>query len=193
MQSERTIQTETAAAGSAGSRGFSVVEVLIASAIFLVIAVGLLPLFAQSITSNLAGRETTDSTNHGRSRLEEMDQLSFSSPLLVIPAGSTEGVAQEYWSQKDKVWKAGAPPVADPALWLRTTSVRQYTVTDLADNGVFDDPLDGGAAFGQVHLKEVQVAVRSAREGTQLADGSWTSSSPLGGIWDTQMRTFKAK
>lgn len=184
MQSERTMQ-----------RGFSVVEVLIASAIFLVIAVGLLPLFAQSITSNLAGRETTDSTNHGRSRLEQMDQVSFSDPSLAVPAGATEGVIEEYWSQNDKVWKTGVPPTTgtDPALWLRTTRVRQYTVTDLADNGVFDTPLNGDASAGQVHLKELLVSVRSAREGTQLADGSWSSTSGLGGIWETRMRTLKAK
>ncbi|HYG64411.1 MAG TPA: hypothetical protein VEL74_17670 [Thermoanaerobaculia bacterium] len=191
MQTERTIQPRAAA--NIRSGGFSVIEVLIASAIFLVIAVGLLPLFAQSITSNLAGRETTDTTNHGRSRLEEIDQLSFFNPNLTVPAGETEGTVQEYWSQKDKIWKAGAPPLADPALWMRTTRVRQFSVSDLNDDGTFDSPLDGDAAPGQVHLKEIQVAVRSAREGTQLADGTWSTRSGLGGIWESRMRTLKAK
>lgn len=195
MQSdERTTAGESATAGPGGgpgrtpgftsgfTPGFTVVEVVIASAIFLILAVGLLPLFARSITNNLVGRETTDTTNYGRSRLEQLDQMSFFSQVLTVPDGSTEGKTEEYWSQADKIWKPGVPPITDPALWFRTTRVRQFSVSDLADDATFDAPLAGGAAEGQVHIKEVQVAVRSAR-----AEG------PLGGNWETRMRTLKVK
>jgi prepilin-type N-terminal cleavage/methylation domain-containing protein len=173
VQSERTTKKNT---------GFTVVEVIIASAIFLILAVGLLPLFARSITNNLAGRETTDTTNYGRSRLEQLDQMSFLSASLAVPSGSTEGVTQEFWSPKDKIWKTGAPTSTDPALWYRTTRVRQFSVSDLGDDATFDTPLDGSAAAGQVHIKEIQVAVKSAR-----------SEGPLGGNWETRMRTLKVK
>ncbi|HVR99963.1 MAG TPA: type II secretion system protein, partial [Thermoanaerobaculia bacterium] len=62
--------------------GYSLVELLVASAIFLILMVGILPLFTTSIRTNLAGREATDTANYGRSRLEQLFQLEFSKPEL---------------------------------------------------------------------------------------------------------------
>ena len=146
-------------------RGFSVVEVLIASLIFLIIAVGILPLFAASARNNLDGREATEVSNFGRSAVEDLLQAPISDPRLAVPAGSTVRTSDEYWSNKDKVWKAGTGKTADPALWRRRTRVRQFNVSKL------DVPLDGGADAGQVHLKEVAVEVWHGRNQQSVALG----------------------
>jgi prepilin-type N-terminal cleavage/methylation domain-containing protein len=140
-------------------RGFSVIEVLIASAIFLIIALGVLPLFAQAIRNNLSGRDATDVSNLGKSRVEELLQVPYDT--LQVPAGLTEAKTDEYYSQQDKTWKPGAPPSDDPALWLRTTRIRQFTLGDLQKTGTAK-PLLGGAPAGDVHIKEIVVEVRSA-------------------------------
>jgi prepilin-type N-terminal cleavage/methylation domain-containing protein len=158
-------------------RGFSVVEVLIATLIFLIIAVGILPLFAASTRSNLEGREATEVSNFGRSAVEDLLQASISDARLVVPPGSTVRVADEYWSKKDQVWKTGTGTTADPALWRRRTRVRQYNVSNL------DTPLDGGADAGQVHLKEVEVQVWHGRN----------AQSALGGGRRFTVRMLKSK
>jgi Tfp pilus assembly protein PilV len=142
-----------------GECGFSVVEVLIAAAIFLIIAVGVLPLFIQSIRNNVAGRDATDISHVAKSRVEEMLQVPYNS--LQIPAGSTESVVTDYWSRSAKAWKTGTPSPSD-ALWLRTTRVRQFALSDLTADGVANTPLDGGTPAGQVHFKEIVVELRSA-------------------------------
>jgi prepilin-type N-terminal cleavage/methylation domain-containing protein len=142
-----------------GERGFSVVEVLIAAAIFLIIAVGVLPLFVQSIRNNVSGREATDISHVAKSRVEEMLQVPYNS--LQIPAGSTESVVEDYWSRSTKAWQTGTPSPSD-AVWLRTTRVRQFALSDLTADGVANTPLDGGTPTGQVHFKEIIVEIRSA-------------------------------
>lgn len=149
-------------------RGFSVVEVLIATLIFLIIAVGILPLFAASTKNNLDGREATETANFGRSAVEDLLQAPFNDPRLTVPGGRTVNTLQEYYSQKDQVWKAGTGTAADPALWRRQVRVRQFNINDLADDGIFDDPRDGSEDPGQVHLKEVEVQVWNARDDNAL-------------------------
>jgi len=153
------------------SAGFSVIEVLIASLIFLVIAVGLLPLFTNSMRNNLDGKEATEVSNIGRSQVEDLLQIPFADPKLVIPSGKTELVTNEYWSTSSQTWKPGTPTTADPGPWLRKTRVRQFSISDLADNGTFDSPLDGSADEGQVHLKELEVTVQNARAANAFALG----------------------
>jgi len=145
--------------------GFSVVEVLIATLIFLIIAVGILPLFAASARNNLDGREATEVSNFGRSAVEDLLQATITDPRLTVPSGSTVLVSDEYWSKKDQVWKSGTGTSTDVALWRRQTRVRQYNVTDLSA------PLNGSADAGQVHLKEVEVQVWHSRNQQSLALG----------------------
>lgn len=159
--------------------GFSLVEVLIASAIFLVIALGVLPLFAQAIRSNLSGQDATDVSNLSKSRVEELLQVPFDT--LEVPAGQTEGVTKEHWSAATKTWKAGmTPATGDAALWYRTTTIRQFALSDLQDNGVADTPLPGGTAPGSVHFKEIVVEIRGV------------SRSPLSGGGAVTVRRLRA-
>lgn len=164
------------------SSGFSVVEVMIASAIFLLIAIGVLPLFTQSIKNNLSGREATEVSNHGRSKVEELLQMPFASPDMTVPTTGNVGETKEYWSDVEKKWKPGdSPDPSEKALWLRTIRIRQYAISDLKDNNVLDTPLSGTAANGQVHMKEIEVEVESLRE-----------DSPLGGGKSLKVRMLRA-
>ena len=155
-------------------RGFSLVEVMIAAGIFLIIALGVLPLFTQAIRNNLAGRNATDVSNLGKSRVEELLQVPFDN--LTVPAGATAACTAEYWSLVEKKWKPLPAPTpatecaaakvdvsglgADAALWVRTTRVQQYSLADVMATGTAN-PLNGGAAVGNVHLKEMVVEVTS--------------------------------
>jgi prepilin-type N-terminal cleavage/methylation domain-containing protein len=155
-------------AAMAKERGFSFLEVMIASAVFLIVAVGLLPLFAHSVSNNLGGREATDVANLGRSRVEELFQLTYNHPSLTVPAGQTVLVTNSYFSKKDSIWKTGTETTTDPASWTRVTRVRQYSISDLQGDFTFNNPLDGSAPLGQVHIKEIEVEVVPGRDNRQL-------------------------
>ena len=153
-------------------RGFSLIEVLVASTILLVVAVGILPLFASSIKSNQSGNDSTQVANFARERLERFIELPFNSTDMTIDAGS-EKTFTEYFSLADRIWVAGAAPADDPALWTRTTVVRQYPVEALEDGQL--DPASEALAAGSspaiVHIKQVEVQVDSTREAGAFGPG----------------------
>ena len=148
-------------------QGFSVVEVMLASVLLLFIALGILPLFAQSISNNLAGHESTEVSNSARSRLEEFYQLPFGAEPLQVTSG-TERQYDEYYSHDQKRWIDGtiADVVApDRAQWTRTTFVRQYHAGELTT------PLDATVDPSFVQVKEIEVRVASPRTGGILGGG----------------------
>lgn len=151
--------------------GFSVVEVLIASLIFLVIAVGILPLFAASTRNTADGREATEVSNFGRSGVEDLLQASFNDASLTVPSGGTVLTTSQYFSKATQAWVTGTASPADPALWQRRIRVRQYNVNDMTD-GILNNPLPGSADLGQVHLKEIEVEVWHARDSGSIAFGA---------------------
>lgn len=152
--------------------GFSVVEVLIASLIFLVIAVGILPLFAASTRNNVDGREASEVSNFSRSAVEDLMQAAFNDARLTIPASGTVLTTSEYYSKVTQTWKTGTPSSADPALWQRRVKVRQFNVSDIKDDGILNNPLQGDAEVGQVHLKEIEVEVWHARDNASFTFGA---------------------
>jgi prepilin-type N-terminal cleavage/methylation domain-containing protein len=152
-----------------GQRGFSLVEVLVAALLLLLVILALVPLFAQSMGNTLAGREYSVAAQHGRSRADEYYQLPLEGEELQVGAGSRETVRSELWDPADQRWSSAAP--ATPAPWRRTTTVRQYNVNDLVQQGRLVNVLDGGAPAPQVHLREVIVEVESEREGGPAGSG----------------------
>lgn len=154
--------------------GFTVIEVLVASVLFLMIAIGILPLFTRSIVSNAEGFDHTRVATFTRARGEELMQLPFDSPELTLLTG-TERVFDEYYSQSSAAWVDGTAPAGDPALWTRTTTIRQFNIDDLTT------PLADTAAAENVHLKEITVTVQSTRAG------------PLGVGKQLTVRLFKSQ
>jgi prepilin-type N-terminal cleavage/methylation domain-containing protein len=155
-----------------GELGFSLIEVLIAAAILLVVALGVLPIFSQAIVNNRAGADYTQVTNLAKSELERLYSLPFSSPELEVVGAET--VRPEYFSQKDQKWVDGDPPYEDPPLWTRTTLIRQYGlggIVDVDKDGKLDGPLPGGTPSAQVHVKEIEIRAGSGRGGGPLGAG----------------------
>ena len=60
--------------------GFSLVEALIASALVLMITLGVMPLFTHAVVQNVSGKESTISTNYSRSAAEELVEIVDSLP-----------------------------------------------------------------------------------------------------------------
>lgn len=143
--------------------GFSFIEVVIAGLLMLMIAISVLPLFTEAASSNETGREYTEVSNMARSKAEEMMQLPFNSaPLTIVTNNKLE--TKEYYSKLNKRWITGTTLAAgDVALWLRTTTVRQYTVSDLDR---LANPLPAGTPPEGIHVKEIQVEVRGATVGS---------------------------
>lgn len=136
-----------------GQAGFSLVEVLLASVILLIMLLGLVPVFLQSMGSNLEGKESSDVSIFARSRAEELFALDFNSEPLRLSDGTERQYFEVY---RDGDWEAvvslGTLPTGTE--WTRTATIRQFNIATL------DDPLAFDADPGQVHLKEIVVSVR---------------------------------
>lgn len=150
--------------------GFSMIEALIAAAILLIIALGLLPLFARAITDNSNGNDATQTTNGSRTQLEELFQVPFNNTRLVVDGVGTESESLDSWAQgladhtgdEDEGWWPGTPTDRGTVLWTRTTRVRQYSVSDLLD-GDLDNPLPGNTTPTFVQMKEIEVVMNNPK------------------------------
>lgn len=165
----------------------TLIEVVIASLLLLVIALGVLPIFLRSMTQTVSGEIYTELANHTRARAEEYVQLPFNSPALTVPPGSTELEVTDYYWPQERRWKPTAPAETASGLrWRRTTTVRQFDVVDYfdaRDRGEPPTPLSGGAPAGSVHLKEITVRLSNPGD-SALAD--------LGGDRSLTVRAIKA-
>lgn len=172
----------------------SLIEVLIASAIMLFIALGIIPYFAQAMQNNAQGQDSTKVANFSRSRLENFIQLPFAHPDLTVTAG-TERIHEEYYRDEERqadgtlITAAGWIPgtvadgraAGDVVLYARTTTIRQFTSDDLAT------PLDSTADPTAVNVKEIEVQTRSTRT------AEFSGSSLLGGGKQLTVRFYKVK
>ena len=157
-------------AGRHGAAGFSIIEALIASAILLIIALGLLPLFSRSISDNVSGNDATQATNGSRTQIEEMLLVPFSNDRMTVPTGATFAQAKTSYTagalnktgDTDEGWWT-TPAGHGSVLWTRTSEVRQYTVSDL-DDGSLDTPKPGGTEATFIHFKEVTVTVDNPKK-----------------------------
>ncbi len=167
-------------------RGFSLIEVMIASVILLILLLGIIPLFLRSSVNRLHGRESSMVSSFARSRAEELLQLPFDHKELTVPSGSTELDVVEYQTPGSTEWSQD-PSLATKALWVRTTRVRQFGAGDLLDGDTngdgndLDTPLPGGTNPRSVQLKEIQVEVTSPRK-----------AGPLGAAKELSIRVLKA-
>lgn len=144
--------------------GFSLVEAMVAALLLLLIAVGILPLFVQSIVNNAQGQDSSTAANYARARLEEFEQLPFDNVRMTLTAGD-ELRFDEIYLYNGKKWIDGTlPPAGDWALWSRTTLIHQYGAVkwDSAPYS-YETRLPSTAKPIDVHLKEIEVTVRSNR------------------------------
>jgi prepilin-type N-terminal cleavage/methylation domain-containing protein len=149
-------------APGAAERGFSLIEVLVASALFLVVLLGVIPLFTRSMVNNVQGRDSSTMAAFSRERAEQLLQFPFNNPDVTVPAGSADDslVTQEDW---DDATKRFTTDDIDEPRWLRRTEVQDFNYRDLLDNGRLDDPLLPGTNPRSIHLKEIVIDIGSAR------------------------------
>jgi prepilin-type N-terminal cleavage/methylation domain-containing protein len=154
------------------ARGFSLIEVLVAAALMLMVALGVLPLFTRSMSNNLQGNDYMQVTNIAKSELERLYELPFSSPDLAVEG--TERVRVQHLKSGSDVWEDGAGPASPPPQWRRTSTVRQFSLAGLVDgndDGYFDSPLPAGTADTFIHVKEISILAEGGRTGGPLGVG----------------------
>ena len=140
----------------------TLIEVMMASLLFLTIALAVVPMFTQSMVSNTSGSDSTKASNFARARTEELMQLPFNHADLTIDLASEKRV-EEYYSSTDPVWRPYPIPPDASLEWTRTTTVRQYNVDALEDDLVeVVEALPTGTDPSFIHLKEIEVAVAQA-------------------------------
>lgn len=193
-----------------GERGLSLIEALIALALLLIVAVGVLPLFIRSMANNASGSEGTQSANYARFQIEELSQLPFNNDAVAITAGNQLLFRDDLFSgdasyQGDEAWDAVGTADRGYVLWERTTRVRQFSLNGVLDNdadnvidglvgleddnddGEFDNPLAAGTDPAFVHFKELSVELASPRD-----DPTNRGPGPIGAHPTYRVRTFRA-
>lgn len=133
-------------------KGFGLLELLLAAALFLVVVLGALPLFVRAILDVRAGRDRSVASDHGRSQIERSSALGLSAE----PAASR----LEYYSATQGEWRSAAPEGEDQVLWIRRTTVRLYPLGAIEDGRL--DPaeaLEPGAGTDGGELTEIEVEV----------------------------------
>jgi prepilin-type N-terminal cleavage/methylation domain-containing protein len=180
----------TRAHRAGGQAGFSLVEMLLATALLLVIVVSVVPLFTRSLESNATGSRASFMTVFVQQDLERVNQATvdhpywdFGGPLTsATMSGNALDFGTEYWTSAaadrigDEGWRSDASG-AGLYLWERSAKLRKYTYADvlpgslevtgsgLASLGhpeLFDSPLadDDGVAGRNVHILEMRVTIQ---------------------------------
>lgn len=142
--------------------GFSLVEVLIASVLLLFIVIGVLPLFSRSMMNNIQGNDASNVTNAAVESFETLFAVPFNNDLISLPAGQTLIQRQDFYSLKTNRWLT-VIPAGDRAQYQRTLNLRQFSFADVAEDGIFDTPLDGGAEPGNIQFKSFELEIGNNR------------------------------
>ncbi|HWM93561.1 MAG TPA: prepilin-type N-terminal cleavage/methylation domain-containing protein [Thermoanaerobaculia bacterium] len=163
-------------AGKPGEAGFSMIEALIAAAILLIIAIGLIPMFTQSILNNAAGSDYTTSSVHAKDELENLQDAAFHNEALVIDSGDVELLTTDFWlpgtaGLGDELWTDTVPSGSEPR-WTRTTGVTQYSIIAFDDGMLADaERKNGNAQPTEVHFKIIEVRLANNKAQSGLPPG----------------------
>ena len=143
--------------------GFSLIEVLVASAILSGVVLLGASLLVRSTFDTLVGRRHTEVSRLAGSSQEELLSLPLDRQRLVLPEGLDALVLEAH---RTRTGEWGEEPATGDAVWRRQTRVRQFSVADLYDQApsepaVLEDPLRGGVDPATAHLRLIEVVVGS--------------------------------
>lgn len=138
------------------SRGSSLIELLIAAALFGVALLAVVPLFVRAI-----GDVRTGSTRSTASVLAQNALEAWSPP--VAPASSTPARRREFYSFERRRWLASPPSPPDRTLWVRLTTVRRYPLSAV-DDGRISISESGGDDNGSPGIALLGVTVSVSRD-----------------------------
>lgn len=130
--------------------GFSLLEVLIAAALLGLIAVGVLPLFTQSMANNRAGSDATRVSTFAIDRTEDLAQVRFNAPE--VSWETNDLLSEAPWEMKrvgESEWEA-----LDPSVHLQFRRRNTVVQLQLTLDGALEE-VPGNAPRGSVHLKRV--------------------------------------
>lgn len=175
-------------AGAGAEAGFSMIEALIAAAVLLILAIGMIPLFARAMINNSLGNDYTQATAHGLTGLEKPAKIPLNNTDL---AGTriqyVEKGLQSGSPVSDLDWK-GTPTSTGKVLWTRTLQQRYYSVTALDDGQLTTDELvTAGSSIAMWNLMEVTTLLDSGKTSAPA-----TKSSGFAGIRQTNFQYLKA-
>ena len=165
--------------GRGPQAGFSLIEALIATGILLMIAVGIIPLFATSILNNTRGSDSMSATNYGRSQIETLEGMFLKqTPAVSVAAGQKQLVTSEYWTpgagnqinDAAEGWHAGTAPSGTLATWTRQTTVTEYPLNAL-DDGILDPATEAQDGSATPMFTMIQVDLNSGKLGGILGNG----------------------
>jgi Tfp pilus assembly protein PilV len=189
---EKRMRTSRTPGRARSAAGFSMVEALIAAAILLIIAIGMIPLFTRSMVNNALGSDYTQATTFGKTSLERLGKGPVKSVDLTLSAGTNlqrvdyiEKSATKGTPVTDLDWKY---TVTDPnkLVWTRTTRVRQFRF-DAVDDGVLSDAeaLPAGTNDADWEVKEISLVLDSGKRKAAVR-------SPLASIRQTVFQIMKS-
>ena len=166
----------TLAAVAARAAGFTLIEVLIATALLASALIGVVPLFIRSMANNLEGSRLSEVTSQSRTHLEALYSLPFTALQLTVPAGQTMLLTRELFSRDQERWfdEASFPSTERPA-YSRTIRVRQFSSGSVSNiDRLFEasEALDGATPASLVHLKQIEVRVDTGRPSTLNVRGA---------------------
>ncbi len=75
--------------------GVTLIEAVVAAAVLLIAAIGLMPLFARAALNNVAGADANQATQHARSELDRLLALRFDDPTLDLGNPPPEQTVQD--------------------------------------------------------------------------------------------------
>jgi len=157
------------------SRGFTLVEVIVAMALMAMAMLAIAPLFVGSLKSNGAGQDLTQLNALAKQQLEQLLQYSFTDPRLAVPTSSTVTIVNQdgtSTTSSGQLYKNEIPRTQTDGT---TTSsypyelyymVQNFPITSVA-NGAIPSPTTAVDDSSSNFVKMVTVFVASSREGIQ--------------------------
>lgn len=124
--------------------GFSVLEGLIAMAVLLIVVLGLIPLFTQSMVNNVAGRHLMQASNFATDSFEAAQGLPLGNELLDVPDGELTGLTLQALAGTDPDESSGTPTeerayqvvksvALDPGDEIETSPAELFNLVDISD------------------------------------------------------------
>lgn len=149
--------------------GFSLIEGLIATALLLLVLVGILPLFSNAMLNNLRGNDASQVANGTVDGFERLSSLPFDNFFINVTGAGPAGVVRsDVWAREGDLWVpdiAQSPVANDEEQFTRTATIRQYHINDLREDGTLDTPLDGGATDAQIKVIDMDLTGERALGG----------------------------
>lgn len=151
----------------------SLVEGLVAMSLLASVALFSIQPFASVMSVVMRGREATTAAVLVGSEMDILHRLPGTLDPLTLATGNSEMTKTLYLAEGETAFSE-TQPAAD-LRWVLTVRVSQHNLEDFAADAdglsKLDTPLPGGTGSSFVHVKQVLLTLRSARQGGSFGAG----------------------